>query len=313
VAGVTDRPPRPDRPKPASGVVLVDKPLGITSHDVVSLVRRAAGTRKVGHAGTLDPLATGLLLLGLESSTRLLTYLVGLDKDYTATIRLGESTTTDDAAGETIEHVDASGLRRADIDAGIARLTGEIEQVPSTFSAIKVDGRRAYDLARNGEEVQLRSRRVTVDVFEVLEERRLGRAVELDVRVTVSSGTYVRALARDLGADLGVGGHLIALRRTRIGPFSVDDAVAPDDEVLRSRRDPAEVATALYPGLALDETALGELMQGKRPMIAAPGDPLADAEVVAALTPSGRLAGLVQTTGGQARVLVNFPTTEVLA
>lgn len=305
------------RPPAPSGIVLVDKPLGITSHDVVSLVRRTAGTRKVGHAGTLDPLATGLLLLGLESSTRLLTYLVGLDKEYTATIRLGESTTTDDAEGETIDHVDASGIGEAELLAAVAALTGELEQVPSTVSAIKVNGRRAYALARAGEDVQLAARPVTVSTFEVLAVRRERHGDgkewrDLDVRVEVSTGTYVRALARDLGRALGVGGHLTSLRRTRVGPFAVSSAVAPDDRVLDGLRSPASVATALFPEVRLDAPQLGELVHGRTVALVAADDRLAEADVVAATTPDARLAGLVRLRGGVARVLVNFPTGEVV-
>ena len=307
----------PAKVAPPSGVVLVDKPLGITSHDVVSLVRRSAGTRKVGHAGTLDPLATGLLLLGIESSTRLLTYLVGLDKEYVATIRLGESTTTDDAEGETIDHVDASGVTPDALSAAIERLTGDIQQVPSTVSAIKVDGKRAYALARAGEIVELKSRAVTVSAFEVLAERRVAHGsgkvwVDLDVRVEVSTGTYVRALARDLGADLGVGGHLTALRRTRVGPFGIADSVPPDEHVLDGLRTPVAVATTLFPHVRLTHEQLTELVHGRRVAVAAVGHPLADQPIVAAITPDNRLSGLVETKAGVARVLVNFPTAEVV-
>jgi tRNA pseudouridine55 synthase len=212
-----------------SAILLVDKPGGMTSHDVVSRVRRLAGTRKVGHAGTLDPMATGLLILGIDSSTRLLTYLVGLDKEYFATIRLGFATTTDDREGERVGAVaDTTSITRAQLDAAILPLTGRISQVPSSVSAIKVDGKRAYDRVREGEEVVLRSREVTVSAFDILEVR----SGELDVRVECSSGTYIRALARDLGASLGVGGHLTALRRTRVGPFGIDDAGLLGDDLM---------------------------------------------------------------------------------
>ncbi|MES1170013.1 MAG: tRNA pseudouridine(55) synthase TruB, partial [Leifsonia sp.] len=235
-----------------SGILLVDKPGGVTSHDVVARARRALGTRKVGHAGTLDPMATGLLVLGVGSSTRLLTYLVGLGKQYTATIRLGQSSTTDDADGELSEPTDATGLTRARIDTAIAALTGGISQVPSTFSAIKVDGRRSYERARSGEEVELAARQVTVSRFEVLSERRSGPFVDLDVLVECSSGTYIRALARDLGDALAgedgtLGGHLTALRRTAVGPFEVADAVAVDEITPDALRDPAAVAERLFP------------------------------------------------------------------
>lgn len=286
-----------------SGILLLDKPQGPTSHDLVSRTRRALGTRKVGHAGTLDPMATGLMILGVESSTRLLTYLVGLDKEYTATIRLGEATTTDDAEGEVTAAVDASALEDAAIAAAVAELTGEISQVPSTFSAIKVEGRRSYDRARAGEEVELAPRAVTVSAFEVLAVRREGALVDLDVRVAVSSGTYVRALARDLGAALGVGGHLTALRRTRVGPFDV--AAAAEEPAATALLGPAEVAGRLFPTAGLDADAARALAQGKRIPV-----PVADAPVVAAVGPGENLVGLVAVQGGVARVLVNFPTSE---
>jgi tRNA pseudouridine55 synthase len=296
-----------------SGVLFVDKPGGITSHDVVSRARRALGTRKVGHAGTLDPMATGLLILGVDSSTRLLTYLVGLSKQYLATIRLGQSSTTDDAEGELSESVDATGVTRAQLDAGIARLTGEIEQVPSTFSAIKVDGRRSYERARSGEEVALAARAVTVSRFEILAERREPPFLDIDVVVDCSSGTYVRALARDLGASLvaedrALGGHLTALRRTAVGPFSVTDAVGVDAISSSSLRDPAAVAGELFPGVRLRDEQVAALTQGKKVTVET-----ADADVAAALAASGRLVGLVSVRAGVARVLVNFPTAEVLA
>jgi tRNA pseudouridine55 synthase len=297
----------------SSGILLVDKPGGITSHDVVSRARRALGTRKVGHAGTLDPMATGLLVLGVDSSTRLLTFLVGLDKQYTATIRLGQGSTTDDADGDLSEPVDVAGLTRAQLEAGLAGLRGEIEQVPSTFSAIKVDGRRSYDRARSGEEVALTARTVTISRFEVLAERRTGTFVDLDVVVGCSSGTYIRALARDLGSALAgkdgaLGGHLTALRRTAVGPFEVVDAVAVDAITPDSVREPAGVAGQLFPGVRLSDEQVVDLTHGKKVVVDA-----ADADVVAALSASGRLVGLVSVREGVARVLVNFPTTEVLA
>ncbi|TPW70735.1 tRNA pseudouridine(55) synthase TruB [Schumannella sp. 10F1B-5-1] len=302
----------PRSPAP-SGILVVDKPLGVTSHDVVRVVRRTAGTRKVGHAGTLDPLATGLMMLGVESSTRLLTYLVGLDKEYLATIRLGHGTTTDDAEGESTGGADASALTEAEVGAAIAPLTGDIRQRPSDYSAIKVDGRRAYALARQGEQVELKERAVTVSTFEVLERRVEGAHLDLDVRVEVSSGTYVRALARDLGSALSVGGHLTALRRTRVGPFGLADAAPPDERVLDGMRTPASVASELFPAVTLDPAQLAELVHGRRPALVGPDHELAEADTVAALTPDGRLAGLVSLRRGVARVLINFPTAEVLA
>jgi tRNA pseudouridine55 synthase len=210
------------------GLLIVDKPAGCTSHDVVARVRRLAGTRKVGHAGTLDPMATGVLVLGVGRATRLLTYLVGATKSYDATIRLGLSTVTDDAEGEVTARADAGSVPADRLAAAVLRLTGEIQQVPSAVSAIKVGGRRSYARVRAGEEVELAARPVTVARFDVLARREAvdeGLTVlDLDVRVGCSSGTYVRALARDLGADLGVGGHLTALRRTRVGPYPIEMA-----------------------------------------------------------------------------------------
>lgn len=200
------------------GLVVVDKPSGWTSHDVVGRVRRLAHTRKVGHAGTLDPMATGVLVLGVGRATRLLGHLSLTDKEYDATIRLGITTVTDDAEGDVLEQRDAAGV--GDLTAAMAALTGDIEQVPSSVSAVKVDGVRSYARVRAGEDVELAARRVTVSRFELLARR----GDELDVQVRCTSGTYVRALARDLGAALGVGAHLTALRRTRVGPFALDQA-----------------------------------------------------------------------------------------
>ncbi len=209
----------------SDGLLLVDKPAGWTSHDVVARVRRLAGTRRVGHAGTLDPMATGVLVLGVGRGTKLLTFLVGCDKAYAATIRLGQATVTDDAEGEVTGGGPVDGVRAEDLRAAVRRLTGEIEQVPSAVSAIKVDGRRSYARVRGGEQVELPARPVTIHRFDVLEARPGevdGTAVlDVDVHVEVSSGTYVRALARDLGAALGCGGHLISLRRTRVGGFDL--------------------------------------------------------------------------------------------
>ena len=300
-----------------SGILFVDKPAGITSHGVVSRVRKIAGTRKIGHAGTLDPMATGLLTLGVNSSTRLLTFLVGLDKEYLATIRLGASTDTDDAEGRTLETASPATLAavtEGHLRAAIAPLTGLISQVPSSVSAIRVDGRRAYEIARAGETVVLKPREVTVSAFEVLAVRPVGTPgepaafVDIDVRVECSSGTYVRALARDLGTALSVGGHLTALRRSRVGPFSVSDAA--ELETLDADRDlvaPALVAARLFPVLKLDSGQVLALSQGKRlGGVELVGGPLA------ALGPDGRLVGLVEVVDGTAQPIVNFPTGEVL-
>ena len=284
----------------AAGILLVDKPLGPTSHDVVQRVRRLAGTRRVGHAGTLDPAASGLLLLGVEGATRLLTYVVGLDKTYTATIRLGAATTTDDAEGEVVGEAVAVGPDvLAALPDAVAALTGELDQVPSSVSAVHVAGRRAHELVRAGERVDLPSRRVTVTRFDVLAVR--AEQAEVDVVVDCSSGTYVRALARDLGAALGVGGHLTALRRTRIGPFDVAEAV-PLEEPL-ALAPPAAVAARLFPVLRLAADDALALTQGKRPAV----DGAADAPVAAALAPDGALIGLARVQAGRAHVLMNLP------
>ncbi|HEX3788225.1 MAG TPA: tRNA pseudouridine(55) synthase TruB [Pseudonocardiaceae bacterium] len=206
------------------GLVIVDKPAGPTSHDVVARLRRIFGTRKVGHAGTLDPMATGILVIGMERATKLLGHLALERKAYLATIRLGASTTTDDAEGDVLTEADGSQVDEAGVRAGIAALSGPINQVPSAVSAVKIAGKRAYQMVRDGEKVELPPRPVVVHRFDLLSLRRAERSTELDVLVDCSSGTYVRALARDLGAGLGVGGHLAALRRTQVGPFGLRHA-----------------------------------------------------------------------------------------
>lgn len=303
----------------SSGILFVDKPAGITSHGVVSRVRKLAGTRRVGHAGTLDPMATGLLVLGIDASTRLLTYLVGLDKQYLATIRLGQATTTDDAEGEPVGAAsDTAGVTDGDIAAAIRPLTGTISQVPSSVSAIKVDGRRSYERVRAGEEVELAAREVVVSDFTVLATRRqvaaagAPAALELDVRVDCSSGTYIRALARDLGSALGVGGHLTALRRTRVGPFTIDEAVELESASVSDIRKPADVAGRLFPEARLTDTESLELRQGKRPRLSLVGAELANSlGPIAAIDENGDLIGLVSTAAGVARVIVNFPDLRV--
>ncbi|GAA1019150.1 tRNA pseudouridine synthase B [Acrocarpospora pleiomorpha] len=208
------------RTPPPSGLVIVDKPAGWTSHDVVAKMRGIAGTRKVGHAGTLDPMATGVLVVGVEKATRLLGHLALTEKVYEATIRLGVGTNTDDAEGEVTSVTPAGHLAESAIATGVAALTGPIMQVPPQVSAIKVNGERAYKRARAGEEMELQARPLTVHAFDVTAVRREGDAVDVDAVITCSSGTYIRALARDLGASLGVGGHLTFLRRTRVGPYT---------------------------------------------------------------------------------------------
>ena len=213
------------RPAPwESGLVIVDKPGGMTSHDVVARIRRLAHTRRVGHAGTLDPMATGVLVIGIEKATRLLGHLMLTDKTYETTIRLGQATSTDDAEGQPAGGSPATGVTREALDAGIAALTGEILQVPSSVSAIKVNGQRAYKLTRAGEAPELAARPVTVYEFRVTATRADGDFLDVDATVRCSSGTYVRALARDLGTALGTGGHLTALRRTAVGPYDIAHA-----------------------------------------------------------------------------------------
>lgn len=221
-------------PDSAAGLVVVAKPAGLTSHDVVARLRRLLGTRRIGHAGTLDPMATGVLVCGVHRATKLLGHLPLEPKVYRATVRLGESTGTDDAEGERTGGADPSALDGPAIRAGIGALTGAIDQVPSSVSAVKVGGRRAYTLAREGRPVALAPRPVTVSRFELLALRTLAGAdgaalIDLDVLVECSAGTYVRALARDLGESLGVGGHLTALRRTAVGPFGLDSASSLDE------------------------------------------------------------------------------------
>jgi len=289
------------------GILLVDKPAGLTSHDVVARTRRAFGTRKVGHAGTLDPMATGLLVIGIEGATRLLTYIVGADKTYEATIRLGQTTGTDDADGEIVSMAapDAWDAVTDDaITAGITTLTGEISQVPSAVSAIKVDGRRAYDRVRAGEDVVLAARDVVVSRFDVVARRQGEGTLDLDVVVDCSSGTYIRALARDLGSALGVGGHLTALRRTRVGPFDVADAVALDDLADARTLTPAQAAARILPPLPVSAEEARDLRHGKRL-----GDQAFRLEgtLAAAIDPDGALVGIVERRGTDLKSAMNMP------
>lgn len=209
---------------PEPGLVIVDKPAGMTSHDVVARCRRVFGTRKVGHAGTLDPMATGVLVVGIERATKILGLLTATDKSYAATIRLGQTTSTEDADGQMLRTVSAEHLTDAEIEAAVAGLRGEIDQIPSSVSAIKVDGQRAYKLAREGQTVELPARRVRIARFDVIARRSVDTFVDVDVEVDCSSGTYVRALARDVGDAVGVGGHLVTLRRTRVGRYGLGEA-----------------------------------------------------------------------------------------
>ncbi|HXH77910.1 tRNA pseudouridine(55) synthase TruB [Nocardioides sp.] len=256
----------------APGLVIVDKVAGMTSHDVVARVRRLAGTRKVGHAGTLDPMATGVLVLGINRATRLLGHLMLTEKAYDATLRLGVSTTTDDAEGEVTGATPAAFLQPGLVDAELAGQVGEIMQVPTAVSAIKVDGKRAYQRVRDGEEVELKARRVTIHSLDVLDHRVVGDCLDVDVSVRCSSGTYIRAIARDLGATLGVGGHLTALRRTAVGRFDLEQARSleelSDGLVLVPI---AEAARATFSCVELDDAQAADVRFGRPIELALPG------------------------------------------
>ncbi|MGA8044696.1 MAG: tRNA pseudouridine(55) synthase TruB [Dermatophilaceae bacterium] len=302
----------PDRPVP-EGVLVVDKPLGWTSHDVVGRTRRLAHTRKVGHAGTLDPMATGVLVLGIGRATRLLTFLVGCDKDYTATVRLGQATVTDDAQGDVLDAPGAAGLTAEQVERAVLALTGDIEQVPSAVSAIKVDGKRSYARVRAGEDVHLLPRPVTVSRFVVRSVTALevhgATVLDVDVEVTVSSGTYVRALARDLGASLGCGGHLIALRRTRVGGFGLDLAHAVEELTALVERgdelpvlDLSTVARTSFAVREVDADEARALGHGGRIPSQEPGR----TEPVAAIDPDGRLVAMIDESRDRTRSHVVF-------
>jgi tRNA pseudouridine55 synthase len=260
---------RPNFDQAQSGIVVIDKPAGWTSHQVVSRVRRLTGTRKVGHAGTLDPMATGVLIAGVEKATRLLGYLAVSDKVYEATIRLGINTITDDAEGEVVTTTGAADLREADIEAAMATLRGDILQVPAAVSAIKINGVRSYRRMRAGQQVELSERPVTIRKFELLGRRDLEvdgvSCVDLNVVVECSSGTYIRALARDLGAALGVGGHLNSLRRTRVGAFTLEKAQTLEDAERGLRIVPLdEVVRSSFPTLNVTESQASRIRDGQR-------------------------------------------------
>lgn len=282
------------------GLVVVDKPGGITSHGVVSRVRRLVGTRKVGHAGTLDPMATGVLVLGVDRATRLLGHLMLTDKAYDATVRLGVATTTDDAEGEVTATAATGHLEEATVRAALAAYVGDLQQVPTAVSAIKVDGRRAYARVRDGEDVQLAARPVTVHSLDVHEVRTAGEHLDVDISVRCSSGTYIRAIARDAGADLGVGGHLTALRRTAVGPYGLD--VARTLEQLEA--DPAVLpiavaARAAFPAVDLDADAARDVRVGR------PLDLPLDV-LTAVFDPDGAFLALYEPRDGLARPVAVF-------
>jgi tRNA pseudouridine55 synthase len=286
-----------------SGLVVVDKPGGMTSHDVVARIRRLAGTRRVGHAGTLDPMATGVLVVGVEKATRLLGYLTLAEKEYLATIRLGQSTTTDDAEGEPTGGASAAGVSAEALARAVAALTGPIMQVPPAVSAVKVAGERAYRLTRAGATPELAARPVTVYEFKILAERRNGDALDLDAIIRCSSGTYIRALARDMGHQLGTGGHLTRLRRTRVGPYRVEDARTLEQLAERFDVVPlAQAAQEAFPRRDLTADEARRLAHGGRVAPAAAPTP----GPTAAYAPDGTLIALVTEESGEARPLVVF-------
>ena len=345
---------RPDNPRP--GLLVIDKPAGITSHDVVSRVRRLGRTRKVGHGGTLDPMATGVLVIGIGKATKLLTWVSGHSKEYRATIRFGVSTNTDDAEGIVTAAMGCASLSGADLEAALAPLRGDIRQVPTTVSAIKVNGQRAYALARAGQDVELAARPVRISRFEVLTPPRPAeclleetdtdnapdeqvpsgpvRVVDVDVIVECSSGTYVRALARDAGAALGVGAHLTALRRTRVGDFPLDDALTLDELARAVEESSAgegeepvlpliplgRAALDMFPALALSEAEAGAFAHGQAPRrsrgqltqwaaavgYALEGTSDEEASPIAATSPSGEVLGLLRVDGTRLRTVLVF-------
>jgi tRNA pseudouridine55 synthase len=285
-----------------SGLVVVDKAAGMTSHDVVARVRRLAGTRKVGHAGTLDPMATGVLLLGVNRATRLLGHLMLTEKAYAATVRLGAGTNTDDAEGELGEQLSTEHLTEDDVRSAAGGFVGDLEQVPSAVSAIKIDGERAYKRVRAGEDVVIAARPVTVHELLVTDVRRDGPWLDADISVRCSSGTYIRAIARDLGDALGVGGHLTALRRTAVGPFVLEDArtleeLADDFDLL----DISAVARRCFPAVDLDEDSARDVMVGRKleRALGAPGP-------VAVFAPDGTFLALYEQRGATAAPVAVF-------
>ncbi|MFF2811990.1 tRNA pseudouridine(55) synthase TruB [Streptomyces sp. NPDC058000] len=298
------------------GLVIVDKPSGFTSHDIVAKMRGMARTRRVGHAGTLDPMATGVLVLGLERATKLLGHLALTEKEYVGTVRLGQTTVTDDAEGEILVSKAAHGIARADIDAGVAELSGAIMQIPSKVSAIKIDGKRSYKRVRDGEDVEIPARPVTVSSFVVHSAHEAEAAdgtpvTDVLVSVVCSSGTYIRALARDLGAGLGVGGHLTALRRTRVGPYKLDQARTLE-QLQAAVDDPeggglpvmplGDAADAAFTRWDVPEAQSRLLLNGARvPMPLFEGD-----GPVAAFGPDGTFLALVENQGGRAKSLAVF-------
>ncbi|GAB1816852.1 tRNA pseudouridine(55) synthase TruB [Herbidospora sp. RD11066] len=289
------------RPPPPSGIIIIDKPSGWTSHDVVAKMRGIAGTRKVGHAGTLDPMATGVLVVGVEKATRLLGHLALTEKVYEATMRLGVSTNTDDAEGEETGRASAAAVTADDVHKGVEALTGLIMQVPPQVSAIKVNGERAYKLARQGEEVELQARPITVYSFEVTSVA-LGEHVDVTAVIRCSSGTYIRSLARDLGNGLGVGGHLTALRRTRVGPYTAESAKTLEELQKECVILPiADAVSQAFPRRDVTEEEARLVSHGGRLKAAGLGE-----GPIGVFAPGGELLALVEEKGGAAKPLAVF-------
>jgi len=289
-----------------SGLLLVDKPLGVSSHTVVSWARKALGTKKVGHAGTLDPEASGLLVLGVGAGTRLLTFCVGMGKTYQATLRFGYQTTTDDAQGEPIPGSGGpvSACTPEAIDEVVRSFLGDIMQVPSTFSAIKVDGRRSYDRARKGEEVVLPARPVRIHRLERGDLRPGDGVLDCDLTVECSSGTYIRALARDMGAQLGVGGHLIGLRRHQVGPFSIESAIPADQVLPEHILSLSDAAKLIMPSVRVQGPARDDISHGRK--IDCAGWP--ENQPVAVLDSTGEtLLAVIECVAGRSRILMGVP------
>ena len=284
------------------GFLVVDKAPAMTSHDVVAVARKALGTRKVGHAGTLDPMATGVLVLGFGNGTRMLQYITDGDKSYTATIVLGAATVTDDREGELISEADASQITDDQIKTGLAKMIGEIAQRPSSVSAVKVGGERAYDRVRAGEIFELAARIITISSLNILEIRRVGLRVEVDIDVTCSAGTFIRAIARDLGSELQVGGHLSALRRTRVAGFPISQAIS-FEELKAQSFTPLELADVARATFDVRELALDEVLELSfgRPL----KSNLTDA-IFAALAPDNRLIALLKNESGKAKPIAVF-------
>ena len=289
------------------GIVLVDKPAGPTSHDVVAKMRKLFNTRKVGHAGTLDPMATGMLVIGIGRATRLLGYFTAHDKEYLGTIRLGISTTTDDAQGELVKEVSALHITESQILETIRDFRGPIMQQPSAVSAIKIDGKRAYARVRDGEEINIPSRSVLIHDLEIVEIKQLPdlSVIDVKVRVVCSAGTYIRALARDIGERLQVGGHLTELRRTRSGVFDSMTSL----ESLQTNPKIMDIATAMKLGfqhIVLTEEQASKAVNGVR--LSAPDE--LSAGHVGLIAPDGRAIGLFENSDSVLHPLVVFATNE---